>query len=144
MEDNQIYKNILLIFNKDIIYEPIIYTTFRKYPILFNILEAKIYPRHEGRLILQIKGKEAELNQVIEYFESNKVIVEILASRIKKDAEKCVHCGACTGVCKTDALWIDRKTMEVMLTPENCVTCGQCEMACPFDAITMASIDMDI
>ncbi len=141
---NEISKNILLIFNKDISYEPIIYKTFHKYPVLFNILEAKIFPRHEGRLILQLKGGESYLNDAIKYMQENKVKVEILADRIKRYKEKCVHCGACAGVCKTGALWIERSSMEVMFEPANCVGCGQCQIACPLDAITVASIDMDV
>jgi len=137
-------KNVLLIFNKDIMYNPIIYQATKHYDILFNVLEAKILPRQEGRLVLQLQGPPDQLEQALAFMQEEQVKVEVLSERIKRDAERCVHCGACTGVCKTDALWIDRQTMEVMFEPEYCVACGQCQLACPMGAISMASIDMDI
>ncbi len=125
-------------------YNPIIHYATKKYDILFNVLEAKILPRQEGRLVLQLEGKRDQVEQAIDFMLQEKVKVEILANRIKRDSEKCVHCGACTGVCKTEALKIDRSTMEVIFNPENCVACGQCQLACPMSAISVASIDMDV
>lgn len=144
MNTEKVKKNVLLIFNKDIMYNPIIYQTIQQYRVLFNILEAKILPRLEGRLVLQLEGEQDQLDQAIAFMRQEQVKVEVLSERIKRDMEKCVQCGACTGVCKTNALWIDRQTMEVMFEPENCVVCGQCQLICPVGAISMASIDMDV
>ncbi|MFO8031105.1 MAG: 4Fe-4S binding protein [Desulfohalobiaceae bacterium] len=136
-------RNVLLIFNKDIMYKPIIFETIQKYPISFNVLEAKILPKQEGRLVLQLEGPGDELEKAVEYMQQRQVQVQVLSERIRRDFESCVHCGACTSVCKTDALYLDRSSMEVMFNPENCVVCGQCQIACPMRAISMASIDMD-
>jgi ferredoxin len=144
MHQETISKNVLLIFNRDIMYNPIIYRVTKDYQILFNVLEAKILPRQEGRLILQLEGKQELLEQAIEYMQKEQVKVEVLANRIKRDTDKCIHCGACTGVCKTGALWMDKDDMRVHFEPDLCVACGQCELACPVDAMSVASIDMDI
>lgn len=137
-------KNALLIFNKQIMYKPIIYKLVTDYNILFNVLEAKILPKQEGRLILQLEGKTEDLKKAINYLKAEQVIVEILAEKIKKDESKCVHCGACTAVCSTGALCINRETMEVFFLPEKCVACGMCTIACPVEAMSEISIDMDI
>ena len=137
-------KNVLLIFSKEVMYNPVLYQTVMRFQILFNILEAKILPRQEGRLVLQLQGQAEQLEQAIAYMKQEQVRVELLRDRIKRDTERCVHCGACTGVCKTAALWLDRKTMEVVFEPEKCVACGQCRQACPVEAMSMASIDMDV
>ncbi|MFW6216266.1 MAG: 4Fe-4S binding protein [Desulfohalobiaceae bacterium] len=137
-------RNDLLIFHKDIMYKPIIFQTIQGYDISFNVLEAKILPKQEGRLVLQLEGPSQELENALQYMQEQEVQVQVLSERIRRDSEKCVHCGACTSVCKTDALYLDRQSMEVVFDPENCVACGQCQLACPMQAISMASIDVDM
>ncbi len=136
-------KNVLLIFNKDIMYNPIIYRLATDYKIIFNVLEAKILPKQEGRLILELRGTNDLIEKGVEYLQHERVVVEILADKIKRDDNICVHCGACTSVCRVDALSIDRDTMEVMFYPERCVACGLCKIACPVKAMSGISIDMD-
>ena len=137
-------KNVLLIFSQRIIYNPILYRLAVDYQIMFNVLEARIFPRHEGRLILQLQGSCEDIDKAIKYMEDEKVEVEVLADKIKKDVEKCVHCGACISVCRTKALFIDRNTMEVLFDSGKCVACGLCKVACPVNAVSGASIDMDL
>lgn len=144
MTTTTVSKNVLLIFNREIMYNPVIYQASMRYKICFNILEAKIWPRQEGRLVLQLEGEQQQLEQALRFLAQEKVQVEVLAERIKRDQDRCVHCGACTGVCKVGALDLDRQSMEVIFYPEKCVLCGQCRMACPVEAMSMASIDMDV
>lgn len=135
-------KNVLLIFKKEIMYKPIIYRLARDFETKFNVLEAKILPKQEGRLILGLQGPADSIQKSLDYLTDEGVIVEILAHRITKDEQKCIHCGACTAVCRVDALTIDRETMEVMFYPEKCVACGQCKIACPVKAMSGTSIDL--
>ena len=144
MSEQTVSKNVLLIFTKEVMYNPVIFRTIKRHDILFNILEAKILPKQEGRLILQLEGGQEKLDQAVAYMESEGVKVEVLTDRVKRDEELCVHCGACTAVCKTGALYIDRGSMQVMFNPELCVVCGQCQMACPVKAVQVAGIDMDV
>lgn len=136
-------KNVLLIFKQHIMYKPIIYKLATEHRIVFNVLEAKILPKQEGRLILELKGEKDELDKGIRYLKAEEVQVEELADKIHRDENKCIHCGACTAVCRTDALCIDRATMEVIFTPERCVACGLCKIACPVRAMSGISIDVD-
>lgn len=136
--------NVLLIFRKEIMYKPIIYRIARDFDIIFNVLEAKIFPKLEGRIILGLTGDETQLNNTLNYFRSEGVDVQILADMIKRDDQKCVHCGACTAVCRVDALYINRETMEVEFNPEKCVACGLCRLACPVNAMSGTAIDREI
>lgn len=137
-------KNVMLIFNKKIMYKPIIYRLARDFDMIFNVLEAKIYPRQEGRLVLELRGESRSIHKSISYFRDEGVSVEILADRIRRDEERCVNCGACTAVCRSEALVINRENMEVLFHPENCIACGFCKKACPVNAMSGTSIDMDV
>jgi ferredoxin len=136
-------KNVLLIFDRKIMYKPIIYRLARDFDIVFNVLEAKILPKLEGRLILELRGTEESINKSIDYLTVEGVQVQTLADKIIRDDERCVHCGACTSVCRVDALSINRTTMEVNFDHDMCVACGLCKIACPVDAMSGASIDLD-
>lgn len=136
--------NVLLIFKQQIMYKPIIYKLATEYNIIFNVLEAKILPKQEGRLILQLKGTCDHIQDAIQYMKDEQVRVEILADKIKRDEDICVHCGACTAVCRTDALSIERTSMEVTFSPEKCVACGLCKIACPVAAMSGISIDKEM
>ncbi len=136
-------KNVLLIFNKKIMYKPLIYRLAKDFDVVFNVLEAKILPKLEGRLILELRGTDESINTSIEYLVREGVVVETLVNRIMRDDDRCINCGACTSVCRVDALCIDRATMEVTFDHEKCVACGLCKIACPVGAMSGASIDLD-
>ncbi len=136
-------KNVLLIFERKIMYKPIIYRLARDFDIIFNVLEAKILPKLEGRIILELHGTESSIEKSIDYLTSEGVQVQTLVDKIIRDNERCVHCGACTSVCRVDALSINRTTMEVDFDHDRCVACGMCKIACPVSAMSGASIDLD-
>ncbi len=136
-------KNVLLIFERKIMYKPIIYRLARDFDVAFNVLEAKILPKLEGRLILELQGNEESIAKCIDYLTAEGVQVQTLADKINRDEERCVQCGACTSVCRVDALNIDRTTMQVDFDHERCVACGMCKIACPVGAMSGASIDLD-
>ncbi len=49
------------------------------------------------------------------------------------DAETCVLCGLCTGVCPPNALEL---TPERLAVHDNCTDCGWCVPYCPVGAIS--------
>ena len=78
-------KNALLIFNKQIMYKPIIYKLVTDYNILFNVLEAKILPKQEGRLILQLEGKTEDVYESLSnYLEMFAAINLAVSQKIRK------------------------------------------------------------
>jgi len=128
-------ENVLLIFKSNIMYKPVIYRLARDFDLVFNILEAKILPRREGRLLLELRGEEKQIRQGLDFLKENQVEIERLADRVWREDELCVHCGACTGVCPTAALSLVRPRMEVAFDVQKCVACGICGLACPFGAM---------
>jgi len=54
------------------------------------------------------------------------------------DPEKCINCGACSAVCRYDAIFPDPKNDQVQwIDPIACDGCGACVYACPTGAIAM-------
>jgi L-aspartate semialdehyde sulfurtransferase ferredoxin len=128
-------KNVLLIFKANVMYKPVIYRLAKDFDLVFNILEAKILPRKEGRLLLELRGEEELIEQAITFLKEHQVGVEFLKDRISRDDDLCVHCGACTGLCPTEALRIVQPEMKVSFDVDKCVACGVCGLVCPFGAM---------
>ncbi len=128
-------ENVLLIFKSSVMYKPVIYRLARDFDLVFNILEAKILPRREGRILLELRGEEEQIRSGIRFMEENNVKVEYLADKIWREEERCVHCGACTGLCPTGALYVVPDEMKVAFDVRKCVACGMCGLACPFGAM---------
>ncbi|MBM4326463.1 MAG: 4Fe-4S dicluster domain-containing protein [Deltaproteobacteria bacterium] len=127
--------NVLLIFKSNIMYKPVIYRLARDFDLIFNILEAKILPRREGRILLELRGDQGQIDQGIKFLEEHEVVVERLADKVWREEDRCVHCGACTGLCPTHALSITSPNMRVAFDVTKCVACGMCGLACPFGAM---------
>lgn len=128
-------RNVLLIFKASIMYKPVIFRLARDFDLIFNILEAKILPRREGRILLELRGDDALIDRGIRFLEENQVIVEPLADKVWREEEKCTHCGACTGLCPTGALAVEHPNMKVTFDVQKCVACGMCGLVCPFGAM---------
>jgi L-aspartate semialdehyde sulfurtransferase ferredoxin len=128
-------ENVLLIFRSNIMYRPVIYKLARDFELIFNILEAKILPRREGRILLELTGEPELIAKGLDFLRENQVVVERLEDKIWREDLLCTHCGACTGLCPTEALSLVRPSMEVTFDVLKCVACGMCGLACPFGAM---------
>ncbi|SHM81246.1 4Fe-4S dicluster domain-containing protein [Caldanaerovirga acetigignens] len=49
--------------------------------------------------------------------------------------EKCISCGACTALCPTAALCIDKGNWKLRFCSEKCSSCLLCVSSCPLGAI---------
>ncbi len=128
-------RNVLLIFKANIMYKPVIYRLATDFDLIFNILEAKILPRKEGRILLELRGEEDLIDKGVKFLEDHRVVVENLSDRIWREEDLCVHCGACTGLCPTQALYVIPPEMKVGFDVNKCVACGMCGIVCPFGAM---------
>ena len=128
-------ENVLLIFKSSIMYKPVIYRLARDFDLVFNILEAKILPRREGRILLELRGEPDLIDKGLDFLRENSVGVEHLTDKVWREDDLCVHCGACTGLCPTNALSTTPVSMEVTFDVRKCVACGMCGLACPFGAM---------
>ena len=128
-------KTIILRFTKQTWRKPIIYGLSKESDLVFNILEAKVLPRQEAYAILGLEGSESEIGKGIEYLKGANVIVEEVPDSITRDDDSCVHCGACTAVCPSAALFVDGPDKVVTLDRDKCVACGNCARVCPVQCI---------
>ena len=124
-------KKVVLHFSKDIWDKPIIYRLIKDYNLIINILKASVLPKNESFMIMELEGDSTDFRDGMDYLKGWGVIIDSIEQDIKRDDEKCTHCGACTAICPTDALFIKRDTMEVLFEPEKCSGCELCVPACP-------------
>lgn len=122
---------VVLHFPHEQVDKPIVSKLVRDYDLDFNILKASITPREEGLLVLEITGEDDDYRRGMDYIKSCGVSVQPLSQDIRRNDERCTHCGACLAVCPTDALRADRSTMEVRFDDEECVACELCVKVCP-------------
>ena len=110
----------------------------RQFDVEFNILKATILPHHEGVMVLELRGLQPNIRKGLAYLKEQGVAVERLATGLRRDEEKCLQCGACTGICPTGALSIHRPDMAVLFNPEICSGCGLCVTICPVRAMEVS------
>ena len=124
-------RRLVLRFPADRIEEPITYNLVKEYDIIINILNADITHGKEGNLLLEMKGVKENLDEALVYLESVEVEYSPVVKNILFNSEMCIHCGACSSVCFSDALNIDKLDRRLIFTPENCIACELCIKACP-------------
>jgi ferredoxin len=122
---------IVLHFPHEQVDKPVVSKLVREFDIDFNILKASITPREEGILVLEVTGEQENYERGLNYLESCGVAIQPLSQDIKRNDTKCTNCGACIAVCPTDALTVDRESMEVVFDYDECAACELCISVCP-------------
>jgi len=143
-EVKELYSKIVILdFPPQSSQRPIVCQLVKKYDLMFNILKARISSKKEGHMVLEISSAgKAAFNKGITYLKEQGVRVSTPEHKIYKDEEKCTHCGACTAVCPTDALYIKRPEMEVIFDLNKCSLCERCLLTCPVRAMGLFSDDL--
>ncbi|SMC18827.1 4Fe-4S dicluster domain-containing protein [Desulfacinum hydrothermale DSM 13146] len=126
---------LVLRFPKEVVDKPIVTNLVRNYNLSFNILKAHIFPRKEGLMVMELRGNRKDYERGLKYLKDIGVKVESIGQGIRRDDEKCYQCGACTAVCPTGALHIERPEMEVVFESERCSACELCVKTCPARAM---------
>lgn len=135
------YSKILVLrFPKTEVEKPIVCYLARNYDLVFNILNATVLPRKEGIMVLELSGSRKNFNEGVSYLKSQGVSVQNASQEVKRDNDKCTHCGACTAVCPTGALSIKRPDMTVGFDQSRCSVCELCVSACPPRAMRIRPI----
>ncbi len=130
------YSKILILrFPKNEVEKPIVCYLVKDYDLTFNILNATILPRKEGIMVLELVGTRKNFKEGIKYLETQGVHVQNASQEVKRAIKKCTHCGACTAVCPTGALFIQRPDMSVDFDQKKCSVCELCVPACPTRAM---------
>ena len=117
--------------------QPVIYRLIKNYDLIINILKADINPQKEGFLVLELEGEKKNYDEGVAFIKGLGVTVEPLSETVVWEPEVCIQCGACASFCPTEALDIERNTMEVSFDNSKCVVCGMCLDCCPTRAITL-------
>jgi ferredoxin len=131
-----VYSRILrLRFPKTEVQKPIVCFLTKDYDLTFNILNATILPRKEGLMVLELAGTRKNFREGVNYLKDQGIQVENASQEIKRDKSKCTHCGACTAVCPTSALSVERPEMLVIFDQDKCSICELCVPACPTRAM---------
>jgi len=130
-------KRIVLTFPPSLVSQPITYHLVKDYDLMFNIMRGVITPDEEGRLVISLSGNKKSLDGGIEYLKGQGINVESLAHDIKWHENKCTHCTACIPACPTEAMSVNRETMEVTFTKDKCIACELCISICPFKALVI-------
>jgi ferredoxin len=128
-------RKIVIRYSADIVDQPVIYHLVKQYDLVFNILKARIFPRREGVIVLELGGTKENFDKGIRFLKETGLRVEPLSKSVCQNVEKCVHCGACTSFCSTGALFFERPTMKVFFDPEKCNGCELCVTACSVRAM---------
>lgn len=126
-------KRIVLRFGKDISFKPVVYRLVKDYDLVVNIVKADVNPQKKGTMVLEVIGERSE--EGLNYLRDLGVSVEDHNQGIVRDEEKCVMCGACTSVCPTGALYMERPSMEVRFDIDQCIVCQLCVKVCPMWAM---------
>ena len=130
------YSKILILrFPATEVEKPIVCNLVKDYDLIFNILNAAVLPRKEGVMVLELSGTRKNFKDGVKYLRNQGVQVENASQEIKRIKKKCTHCGACTAVCPTKALYIQRPEMAVEFDQNKCSVCELCVPACPTRAI---------
>jgi ferredoxin len=117
--------------------QPIIYRLVKNYDLIINIIKADINPQKEGFLVLELEGDKKRYEEGVAFLRNLGVGVEPLSQTVIWQPDVCIQCGACASFCPTEALSIDRETMEVSFDNSKCVVCGMCLDCCPTRAIKL-------
>ena len=126
------YSKILILrFPRTESHKPIVCNLVKKFDLEFNILNARILPRKEGMMVLELSGDKKQFKMGVNYLKEQNVQVENAGNDVKRHEDICTHCGTCTAVCPTGALHIKRPEMLVVFDQKKCSLCEICVKVCP-------------
>ncbi len=131
-----VYSRILVLrFPRSVVHKPLVCRLVKDFDLTFNILNAQVFPRKEGILVLELYGSRKDFRMGVQYLKDQGVGVQNAEQEVKRHQDRCTHCGACTAVCPTGALSIQRPEMIVEFDQKKCSVCELCVPACPTRAM---------
>ncbi len=128
-------QKLVLRFPSTLVEEPVIYSLVKDFDLMVNILRADINPKKEGRLMMELSGEESNFRRALEWMQKKGLKVMHLKQQITWQEDRCTHCGACSVICPSGALVLNRPEMKISFIEEKCVVCELCLRACPARAM---------
>lgn len=130
-------KRFVLEFPPECSDKPVTYHLIKDFDLKVNILRGTITAGKEGKLLIEIEAEADNIEKALVFLREEGLGTKSISQQVFVDEEKCVHCGACTAVCFSGALKMNRENWKLELDPENCVACDLCVPACPLNLITV-------
>ncbi len=116
---------------------PLVSKLIKQYNLEINILHADIGLTKVGTLVADFSGEEADLAAALQYIDDAGVEYRIFSRQLIWDEARCVHCGACTAVCPSNALTMSIEDWSLQYDRDKCVVCGLCTRACPLSVMNL-------
>ncbi len=117
--------------------KPLTYHLVKDYDLRINILRGTITAGKEGKLLVEVEADEKNIEQGLDFLRGEGIRIKLMSQQVVLDKEQCVHCGACTAVCFSGALTMDRQDWKLLFEPDKCLACELCVAACPLQLITV-------
>lgn len=130
-------ETIYLSFPPGVSNQPVVCNLAKSFDLTFNILKARISPKQEGHMTIEISGDRERCRQGKQYLRAMGVNITPIAQKISRLEDSCVHCGLCTALCPTKALCMDIESRLVLFNHEKCSVCGLCTSVCPVKAMVL-------
>ena len=111
--------------------KPITYHLINDFDLQVNILNADISLNKVGKLTVDIIGTEWNIEAGLKFIQDQGIKYKIFTKTIIWQENSCVHCGACTAVCPSGALQMDKQSWNLTFDREKCLICELCVKACP-------------
>jgi ferredoxin len=132
-------RKIVLTFPPHITEEPLTYYLVKDFDLAINILQARVTPGEEGKMVIELSnGSEAKIAAGIDFLVAHGVHVEPVSKEIVFNDAECVNCGSCTAVCRSGALTIAPPDWKLAFDKEKCIICQMCVKACPMQIIKVS------
>ncbi|MHC5039912.1 MAG: NIL domain-containing protein [Planctomycetota bacterium] len=128
-------QSVILHFSKDLVDKPIVSHIVKAFDVEVNILQATITPEVAGHMFSILRGEEEDIGKALTYLKDLQVRTILPTRNLVWEEEKCVHCGACVGHCRSGALAMDKASARVIFDSERCIACELCIPACPYGAV---------
>lgn len=130
---------VTMLFSENVITKPITYHLIKDFNLQVNILHADISLNKVGKLIIDIVGDEKDIEEGLKFVEEQGIKYKLFTKSIIWNEDKCVHCGACTAVCPSGALQMDKKEWCLTFDKEKCLVCELCVKACPIKVMNVTT-----
>ncbi len=132
-------KKLMLFFPQCECEKPIIYHLVKDYNLVVNVYRAKVTPKEEGYLVLDVTGSAEDIQRGLDFVGTFDVTINDTGKGVTRDVDRCTHCGHCVVHCPTGSLNIDNpRTREVIYDETQCIECLACIRVCPYGACASA------